>query len=144
MQETLVAKSSHEIHSCSSMEAGRKADGRATVAPHKQMQFISVSFPCFNAPPAVGCCLAALPPCSTAALRFCCSPRPPAFAPGLGKAMLACAPSTLQAEMLPLPQCLETGGSHARKMRLRRMLREAGRVLIFLVPSVYWLWSGGY
>ena len=120
MRETLVAKSSHEIHTCNPMEAGRKADGRATIAPHEQVQFISVSFPRFNAPPAVGCCLATLPPCSTAALWFCCSPPAPSFAPGLGRAMLACAPSSLQAEILPLRQCLEAVGSHARKMRMRR------------------------
>lgn len=53
MQETLVAQSSHKIHTHNSTEAGRKAGGRATIAPHKQMQFICVSFPCFNAPPTV-------------------------------------------------------------------------------------------
>lgn len=73
MWEILVAESCHEIHTRNSVEAERKADGRATIAPHEQMQFISVSFPCFNAPHVVGCCLATLPLCSTDALWFCCS-----------------------------------------------------------------------
>lgn len=35
MQETLVAKPFCDIHTNNSMEAGRKADGRATIAPHE-------------------------------------------------------------------------------------------------------------
>lgn len=50
-QEMLLANFSREMHTNNSMEAGRRADGRATVAPHEQMQFISVSFPHFNTLP---------------------------------------------------------------------------------------------
>lgn len=125
MQETLVAEPSHKIHSHNSMEAGRKADGRATVAPQEQMQFISVSFLHFNTP-ACGKLLLGNP----ASLLHHCSavllfPLAPSLAPGLGKAMLTCAPRNLQAEILALPQFLEAGGSHVRKRMQRTLVSSA-------------------
>lgn len=135
MQETLVAESSHKIHTCNSTEAGRKADGKATVAPQDQMQFISVSFLHFNAP-ACGKLLLGNP----ASLLHHCSavlllPLAPFLAPGLGRAMLTCGPSNMQAEILALPQFLEAGGSHVRKMRMWRTLSSSA------LPSAFWVLS---
>lgn len=122
-QEMLLANFSREMHTNNSMEAGRRADGRATVAPHEQMQFISVSFPHFNTLP--GRLLLGNP----ASLLHSCSafllPPPSALtaALGLGRGMTACAPSSLQAEILPLHQHSKTGRSCTRrKMRVQRTL----------------------
>lgn len=77
VQDTLVAKPSCEIQTHNSMQAGGKTDGRAAVAPHDQTQSISHFYPILTPPSVVGCCLATLHPCSTAALRCCCSPAAP-------------------------------------------------------------------
>lgn len=74
-------------------------------------------------PSPVGCCLATLPPCSTAALHFFSPPSALTAALGLGRGMTACAPSSLQAEILPLHQHSKTGRSCTRrKMRVQRTL----------------------
>lgn len=107
VQDTLVAKPSHEIHTHNSMEAGGKADGRATVAPHEQTQSISH----FNSPSRgrllLGNPASLLHRCSAVLLLPC----GPSFAPALGRAMLTRAPSSLQAEISSPHQCLEAGGS---------------------------------
>lgn len=70
-------------------------------------------------PSPVGCCLATLPPCSTAALHFFSPPSAPTAVLGLGRGVTVCAPSSLQAERLPLLQHSEIGRSCARrKMRV--------------------------
>lgn len=147
MQEMLVAKSAHKIHTRNSTETGRKADGRATVAPHEQMQFISVSFPHFNAlPPSVGCCLATLPPCSTAALPCCCSPRPPPLHRGWEEPRSRVLPAVCkQRYCLFITAWKQVGTTQGRwGCGGRCALAKAWRAPLFLVPSAYWLWSGAY
>lgn len=57
-------------------------------------------------------------------LHLCCAvlllPCSPSCAPGLGRAMFTWAPSSLQAEISSLLQCLEAGG--VRKMEMWRTL----------------------
>lgn len=77
----------------------------------------------------------------SAVLLLPCSP---SFAPGLGRARLTRAPSSLQAQISSPLQRLQVGGSQEDENVEDTALPKAWRALLFLVASVCWPWPGEY